>query len=69
MLRIAVCDDMSDELQSLVSLTNQYISDNSLDAEVTKYSHPDVLLTAIGTKLSSLHTGHRHAYGERIGAW
>ncbi len=47
MLRIAVCDDMPDELQSLVSLTNQYISANSLDAEVTAFSHPDALLTAI----------------------
>lgn len=27
MLRIAVCDDMPDELQSLVSLINQHISE------------------------------------------
>ena len=46
-LRIAVCDDMYDELQSLVSLTNQYLSFNSLVAEVTQFSHPDELLTTI----------------------
>jgi len=47
MLRIAVCDDMPDELKSLVLLTNQYLSANSLDAQVTEFSHPDALLTAI----------------------
>lgn len=47
MLRIAICDDLPDQLQGLVSLTKQYISTNSLDAEVTEFSHPDTLLTAI----------------------
>jgi DNA-binding LytR/AlgR family response regulator len=47
MLRIAVCDDMPSELQSLVLLTNQYISAESLDAVVMKFSHPDALLAAI----------------------
>ena len=47
MLRIAICDDMKDELKSLVLLTNQYISANSLDAEVTEFSNPDGLLNAI----------------------
>jgi len=47
MLRIAICDDMPDELQSLVLLTNQYLSANNLGAEVTEFSHPDALLTAI----------------------
>jgi len=46
-LRIAVCDDMYGELQSLVSLTNQYLSFNSIVAEVTQFSHPDELLTTI----------------------
>jgi DNA-binding LytR/AlgR family response regulator len=50
MLRIAVCDDMPDELQSLVSLTKQYISANSLDAEMAEFAHPDDLLTAIEAK-------------------
>lgn len=47
MLRIAVCDDMPEELQSLVLLINQYLSANSLDAEVTEFSHSDGLLKAI----------------------
>lgn len=47
MLRIAVCDDIAEELQNLVSLINQYISANGLDAEVMEFSHPDTLQTAI----------------------
>ncbi len=47
MLRIAVCDDMPNELQSLVRLTNQYLSANSIDAEVNEFSHPEGLLKAI----------------------
>lgn len=47
MLRIAICDDVQQELQGLVSLTNQYLTANGLDAEVTEFSHPDALLSAI----------------------
>lgn len=47
MLRIAICDDMPNELQSLVLMTNQYLSAENPDAEVTKFSHPDALLAAI----------------------
>ncbi|QEM67416.1 response regulator transcription factor [Geobacter sp. FeAm09] len=47
MIRIAICDDIPGDLQGLVSLTNQYLSTNGLDAEVTGFSHPDALLTAI----------------------
>lgn len=47
MLRIAVCDDMQGELQSLISLTDQYIDANGLAAEVMGLSHPDELLTTI----------------------
>lgn len=47
MLRVAVCDDMPDELQNLASLTNQYIAANRLAAQVTKFSHPDALLTVM----------------------
>lgn len=47
MLRIAICDDMLNERQILISLTNQYLSDNGLEAEVTEFSNPDELLTAI----------------------
>lgn len=47
MIRIAICDDMPNDLQGLVSLTHQYLSINGLDAEVTGFSHPDALLTTI----------------------
>lgn len=47
MLRIAICDDMADELQIILSLTNQYISTNHLDVDVKEFTHPDQLLTAI----------------------
>ncbi|MCD8554391.1 LytTR family DNA-binding domain-containing protein [Seleniivibrio sp.] len=47
MMRIAICDDMPDDLQYIVSRTNQYLSANGIDAEVASFSHPDALLTAI----------------------
>lgn len=47
MLRIAVCDDMPDELQSLVALIDQYLSASGVEAEVTAFSHSDALLTAM----------------------
>lgn len=50
MIRIAICDDMPNDLRSLVSLTHQYLSISGLDAEVTGFSHPDALLTAIETE-------------------
>ena len=47
MMRIAICDDISHELQSLVALTDEYLSIDGVDAEVVAFSHPDALLTAI----------------------
>ena len=47
MVRIAICDDMSHELQNLVALTEQYVSRNGVDAEVIGFNHPDALLTAM----------------------
>lgn len=47
MIRIAICDDMPKELQSLVSLISQYLDENSLDAEVMEFSHPDGLIMAM----------------------
>ena len=53
MLRIALCDDMPDELQSIAALTKQYISANNLNAVLMEFSHPDELLTAI--EMESFH--------------
>lgn len=50
MIRIAICDDMPDDLRGLVSLTEQYISANGLHARIKSFSHPDSLLTAIETE-------------------
>ncbi len=50
MLRVAVCDDIPHELQHLVLLTNQHLSTKGLDFEVTEFSHPDTLLTALKTE-------------------
>lgn len=47
MLRIAICDDLPQDLQRLVMLTNQYLSDNGLEVEVKEFSHADKLLSAI----------------------
>jgi DNA-binding LytR/AlgR family response regulator len=49
MIRIAICDDMPDDLQGLAALINQYMSINNLEAEVAEFSHPDYLLAAIET--------------------
>lgn len=46
-MRIAICDDVSHERQHLVAVTEQFLSQSNLDAEVTEFSHPDALLTAI----------------------
>ncbi len=50
MIRIAICDDMPDDLCGLVRMTEQYLSLNGIDAEVAGFSHPDELLTAIETE-------------------
>lgn len=47
MLRIAICDDIPDELQRLTSLTKRYLSVHGSDAEVTEFPHPDTLLAAM----------------------
>lgn len=50
MLRIAICDDILQELETLVSLTEEFLAAHRLEAEIVKFSHPDVLLTAIETE-------------------
>ena len=53
MLRIAICDDIPDELQRLASLTKQYLSVHGPDATLSEFSHPDALLA--GTKTEQFH--------------
>ncbi|MBK1612561.1 LytTR family transcriptional regulator [Rubrivivax gelatinosus] len=50
MIRIAICDDLPDELQRLASLTAQYLSKQGVDAEVTAFADADALLGATRTR-------------------
>ncbi len=47
MLKIAVCDDQTQELNRIEILLNEYLAAENLTAEIKKYSHPDELLSAI----------------------
>lgn len=43
-MRIAICDDMSDELERICKLVNEYVEINDLDVHIKTFSHPDNLL-------------------------
>lgn len=47
MLKIAICDDQSQELEVLNAYLNAYFSVHPLEVEVQKFTHPDTLLSAI----------------------
>ena len=46
MLRIAICDDMPEELAAIAAYTNEYLEFLKLSAEISRFTHPDTLLTA-----------------------
>ena len=46
MLRIAICDDVDAELRLIAALTNEYLSERGLFAEIREFNHPDSLLTS-----------------------
>jgi DNA-binding LytR/AlgR family response regulator len=46
MLHIAICDDSDAELSGIVALTNEYLAERGLVADIRQFSHPDALLTA-----------------------
>ncbi len=50
MHRIAICDDMWDELTLITTYINEYLESRGLSAEVKQFSHPDALLTACETE-------------------
>ncbi|HMM32802.1 MAG TPA: response regulator, partial [Clostridia bacterium] len=50
MLRIALCDDMPDQLTVLATMTGEYVETRGLDAELQLFSHPDKLLAACETE-------------------
>lgn len=47
MLKIAICDDQTQELNRIDILLNEYLVAENLTAEIKKYSHPDDLLSVI----------------------
>lgn len=44
-MKIAICDDMPDQLKLIHALTNEYIEQKGIACEVHIFSHPDKLLT------------------------
>lgn len=46
MLHIAICDDVDNELRQISELTNQYLTEHNLSAEIREFGHPDSLLIA-----------------------
>ncbi len=55
MLRIAICDDMPDQLALLTGLTEEYIEIEKLSADIRQFSHPDALLTACETEVFNIY--------------
>lgn len=47
MLRIAVCDDLPDQLAAITAYVKEYIDANELEAEIRQFDHPDALLTSL----------------------
>lgn len=46
MLRIAICDDMPNQLALLMGFVREYIEKQKMEADVRQFNHPDALLTA-----------------------
>lgn len=50
MLRIAICDDMKDELLLITEITNEFFTKCGTSADIRQFNHPDALLTACETE-------------------
>lgn len=50
MIRIALCDDMPEELRRLSALTERHANALGLDAEISAFADPDALLAALQTR-------------------
>ena len=50
MLKIAICDDQPSALESISEYITEYLDMHTLEAEVKKFAHPDMILTAIETE-------------------
>lgn len=50
MIKIALCDDTNDDLLTIKSLVDSYLTDRKLNADVSLFNHSDELLTLTETK-------------------
>lgn len=50
MLKIAICDDLQDQLATMDSYVKEYVVSKGIDAEVRQFAHPDVLMNTIETE-------------------
>lgn len=50
LLRIAICDDQPKELEALETLTKEFIASQCPDVQISLFSHPDKLMTALETQ-------------------
>ncbi len=50
MLKVCICDDIPDQLETVRKLTAEYIREKEIEAEIETFLHPDQLLSALETK-------------------
>lgn len=50
MLKICICDDMTEQLEIVQKLAAEYIKRTEIEAETEAFSHPDKLLSVLKTK-------------------
>lgn len=50
MLRVAICDDIPDQLEQLAGFTDEYIKNQKLSADIGRFCHPDELLKVCETE-------------------
>lgn len=46
MIKIALCDDLKEDLERVYSYLTEYVKSKEIEAEITCFSHPDELLKA-----------------------
>lgn len=51
MIRIAICDDIEEELGIITKITNEYFAESGTSAEIRRFGHPDALLSACETEI------------------
>ncbi|PWM43659.1 MAG: DNA-binding response regulator [Clostridiales bacterium] len=54
-MRIAICDDIPDQLETIFKMVNEYIKANNINAETRTFLHPDTLLEYCKTENAQLY--------------